>query len=135
MKNFDGATSKRMAKIKSKDSKIELMLRRRLHSLGYRYKIHYSDVPGKPDIAFTKQRLAIFIDSHFWHGYQFEKLKEKEFNNKDYWISKIKRNVDRDKIVNDKLRKEGWMVIRFWEHQLKENIDECINLIREKIKG
>ncbi len=126
---IDSKTSKRMSAIRSKNSMIELLLRKRLHALGFRYRVHHPDIIGKPDVVFTKKKVAIFIDSHFWHGYNFEDLKRKKFKNKDYWIKKIKKNMDRDYSVSKILKDQGWTVLRFWEHELKDDIDTCVENI------
>ena len=107
-----------------------MLLRKKLWSLGYRYRIHY-DIYGKPDIAFPKKKIAIFCDSEFWHGYDWAKQKEKFKNNKAYWFKKIEKNIDRDKKVNQKLTDEGWIVLRFWGKEIKKDLNKCI----EKIVG
>ncbi|MFA5075554.1 MAG: very short patch repair endonuclease [Candidatus Babeliales bacterium] len=124
-------THKRMAAIRSKNTGIELLLRKRLFSLGYRYRIHYNVVLGSPDIAFPAKKIAIFCDSNFWHGYKFDILKRKLNRNKRFWVNKISRNKKRDRAVTQGLREEGWLVFRFWEDQIKNNIEECI----KKFKG
>ena len=131
-----------MSSIKNKNSKMELLLRHKLFAKGYRYRVHYKKAQGRPDIVFPKQKLAIFCDSHFWHGYKFkQQLKKKLKVNTRYWINKIEKNIERDKIVNKTLRKDGWIVLRFWEHQISEELDKCIKEIErhilhpKKVKG
>lgn len=116
--------NQRMAAIKSKNSKIELTLRRALWSKGLRYYTHYN-VTGKPDIVFSKKKLAIFVDSHFWHGYDWKNLKKKLKN--EFWFNKISTNIKRDAKVNKVLKSEGWTVMRFWEHEIKDNLESCVN--------
>ena len=127
---MDSATAK---KIKSKNTKIELALRKELWKMGYRYRLHDKTVAGTPDIVFRKQKVAIFCDSEFWHGKKY--LEGQRFNkNADYWESKIKNNIERDKMVSETLKKEGWTVLRFWgEDIIKNNIDVVLKII-DKIK-
>ena len=135
MEKIDKTTSKRMTAIKSKNTKIELLLRKKLYALGFRYRVNYSKVLGKPDIVFSKQKGAVFVDSHFWHGYNFDLIEKKTFRNKPNWINKIRKNMVRDTYVTKTLESCGWTVIRLWEHQLKEDLDDCVKLIRKGIKG
>ena len=127
--------NKRMAAIKSKNSKMEIRLRKALWSRGYRYRIHDKKLLGKPDIVLKKYRLIIFCDSDFWHGYEFGNIKKKLRSNKDYWIKKIQRNIERDKYVTNKLKKQGWTVLRFWEHEINKDISKCIEKIEKVIKN
>lgn len=108
---------KNMQNIKSKDTSIELMLRKALWDEGYRYRKNYKVLPGKPDIALTKYKIAIFCDSEFFHGKDWEVLRARlnRSDKGDYWIRKIERNMARDREVEKKLQYLGWKVIRFWE--------------------
>ena len=126
---------KNMQHIHSKDTKIEVILRKALLQKGYRYRKNYKDIPGKPDIALTKYKIAIFCDGEFFHGKDWEVLKPRleKSNNGEYWISKISRNRERDDEINKKLLFEGWTVIRFWENEIKKNTDECVRVIEEAI--
>ena len=92
--------SRQMAKVKSKDGKDEVILRKLLWHNGVRYRTNYKKLPGKPDIAITKYKLAIFIDGEFWHGYEWEKHKPRIKRNRDYWIHKIEYNMKHDQEVN-----------------------------------
>ena len=107
---------KNMQNIKSKDTKIELALRKALWSKGYRYRKNYQKLPGKPDIVLTKYKIVIFCDSEFFHGKDWEVLKPRlqKAKNSDYWIKKISRNKERDIEIEKQLLFEGWTVIRFW---------------------
>ena len=135
MRETKEITYKRLSAVRSKNSKIELALRRKLFSLGYRYKIHYDKAFGKPDIAFVKKKIAIFCDSNFWHGYRFNQIKKRKLKtNRKYWENKIKKNKIRDGIVTKKLKQEGWKVLRFWEHQIINNIEFCIDKIQVHLK-
>lgn len=126
---------KTMQHIKSKDTSIEIKLRKALWKKGYRYRKNYKELPGRPDIVLTTQRIAIFCDSEFWHGKNWEILKPQliKGNNSDYWIKKIERNRERD-IENDKkLLFMDWTVIRFWGKDILTKTDECIKVIEETI--
>lgn len=124
-----------MKKLKSQDTSIELLLRKELWKRGYRYRKNYEALPGKPDIAITKYKIAIFCDGEFFHGKDWEvrKAKLEKGNNGAYWISKISRNRERDDEINKKLLFMGWTVIRFWGNDIKKNTDECIQVIEETI--
>ena len=115
-----------MSCIRSKNTKLELLLRKVLRSRGLRFRT-YAKLPGSPDIVFNKQKLAVFVDGDFWHGYQWKKLKPKLKN--DFWIKKISRNIERDKEVNTALNDMGWKVVRIWEHKLRKDIETCVNQI------
>lgn len=126
---------KNMQHIRSKDTSIEVILRKALWRKGYRYKKNCKDIPGKPDIALIKYKIAIFCDGEFFHGKDWEILKPRleKSNNGDYWVSKISRNRERDDEINKKLLFEGWTVIRFWGDDIKKNLDECVKVIEETI--
>lgn len=120
-----------MRKIKGSNTKPELFLRKALWKEGYRYRINVSKLPGKPDIVIKSQKLAIFIDGDFWHGYMWSEKKDKIQSNKEYWINKIEGNMSRDKKNNRSLQLLGYTVLRFWEWQIKKDLINCL----EKIKG
>ena len=126
---------KNMQHIKSKDTKIEVLLRKELWKRGYRYRKNYSKLPGKPDIVLTKYKIAIFCDSEFFHGKDWEVLKPRleKGNNSDYWLKKISRNRERDDEINKQLLFQGWTVIRFWGKDILKNLDECIKVVEETI--
>ena len=126
---------KNMQNTRNKDTKIEIILRKALWAKGYRYRKNYKDIPGKPDIALTKYKIAIFCDSEFFHGKDWEVLKPRleKSNNSDFWIGKISRNRERDDEINKSLLFMGWTVIRFWGNDIKKNTDECIRVIEETI--
>ena len=126
---------KNMKNIRSKDTKIELILRKALWNRGYRYRKNYDKLPGKPDIALTKYKIAIFCDSEFFHGKDWEMLKSRLENssNSSYWLDKISRNRERDEIVNKELLFLGWTVIRFWGKDVIKKTDDCIKVIEETI--
>lgn len=120
---------KNMVAVKNKDSNIELVLRKILWDNGYRYRKNYSKVYGKPDIVFIGKKVAVFCDSEFWHGYSWKENKDKIHSNKDFWIKKIERNMERDEEVNKKLENEGWTVLRFWGKEITKNLRECFEKI------
>lgn len=127
---------KTMSRIKSKDTGIEVKLRKALWHAGIRYRKNYSDLPGKPDIVLTKYRIAVFCDSEFFHGKDWEKVllpKIRKGNNSEYWENKIKRNMERDREVNKQLEALGWMVIRLWGKDIEKNTEGCIRAIEEAI--
>ncbi len=121
-----------MSHIRSKDTKIEVKLRTALWQAGIRYRKNYKALPGKPDIAITKYKIAVFCDSSFWHGYNFE-IKKKPVTNSDYWEKKIRRNIERDDEVNKQLRFMGWTVLRFWDKDIENAIDSCVQAVKEAI--
>lgn len=126
---------KNMQHIRSKDTKIEVILRKALWKRGYRYRKNYKMIPGSPDIALTKYRIAIFCDGEFFHGKDWEVLRPRleRGNNSEFWIKKISRNRERDEEINKKLLFMGWTVIRFWGNEIKKNTDECVKVIEEVI--
>lgn len=126
---------KNMQHIRSKDTGIEIKLRKTLWQKGYRYRKNDSRLPGKPDIVLTRYKIAIFCDSEFFHGKDWEVLKPRleKGSNSEYWIGKISRNRERDDEVNKRLLFEGWTVIRFWGRDIQKNIDECMKVIEETI--
>lgn len=126
---------KNMQRIKSKDTSIEVLLRKELWRSGYRYRKNYLKLPGTPDIAMIKYKIAIFCDSEFFHGKDWEILKPRleKGDNAEYWVKKISRNRERDEEVNKKLLFEGWTVIRFWGNDIKKNVGECVKVIEECI--
>lgn len=130
---------KNMQAIKSKDTSIELALRKALWHKGIRYRKNYKALPGKPDIAITKTKIAVFCDSDFWHGYDWENRSGKIKTNREYWIPKIERNMKRDCEVTVALKNAGWTVLRFWEFQIKKELDTCVETVcavnSEKRKG
>ena len=124
-----------MKYIHSKNTKIEVILRKALWNAGFRYRKNYEKLPGKPDIVLTKYKIAIFCDGEFFHGKDWEVLKPRleKSNNSEYWISKISRNRERDDEVNKQLLFLGWTVIRFWGKEIKKDTDECVKVIEERI--
>ena len=126
---------KNMQNIRSKNTSIELILRKELRKRHIGYRIHYKDLPGKPDIVLTKHRIVIFCDSEFFHGKNFNELKErlKNSNNSEYWITKISNNVDRDVDIDKRLNSLGWSVLHFWGRDIIKHPEQCIQVIEETI--
>lgn len=126
---------KNMQNIRSRDTRIELELRRALWKKGYRYRKNDKRLPGKPDIALTKYRIAIFCDSEFFHGKDWEILRPRleKTERGVYWTTKIERNRSRDEEVNKQLFFQGWTVIRFWGKDILKRTEECVQVIEEVI--
>ena len=125
-----------MKHIHSKDTEIEMILRKALWREGFRYRKNYKDLPGKPDIVLTKYKIAIFCDGEFFHGKDWdEKLKPKieKGNNPEFWIKKIEKNQQRDEEINRSLGFMGWTVIRFWGNDIKGNVEQCVKTVKEII--
>ena len=114
-----------MSKVKSKDTSIELLLRKELWKRGFRYRLQYP-LPGKPDLVFPKYKIAVFVDGCFWHGCPICN-KKMPSSNKEYWKRKIKRNIERDRRTDGELSNMGWRVIRVWEHQIKRDFENAVN--------
>ena len=123
-----------MKAVKSKDSEIERILRKELWSRGLRYRKNVKTVFGKPDIAFIRKKIAVFCDSEFWHGYAWEIYQEDFQSNQSFWIPKIERNMQRDIEVNNQLRSEGWIVLRFWGREIKKNTSACADIIEKAVR-
>lgn len=124
-----------MSRIKSKNTSIEKFIEGALCREGIKYKKNYNDAIGKPDFVILKEKVAIFCDSAFWHGYKKMSTKRHNFkSNKNFWIQKIKCNAKRDREVNKILQRDGWRVIRFWDFQIKESLDKCVEKIKQAIK-
>ena len=122
-----------MRAIRSKDTTIELAPRKALWQRGIRYRKNYKGLIGKPDIVITKYRIAVFCDSDFWHGYDWENKKSRIKSNQNYWIPKIERNMKRDREVTAALVEQGWIVLRFWEHTIRKELEECVDDIQEAV--
>lgn len=119
---------------KSTGTKPEILLAKMLFARGYRYKKNDKDVFGHPDLTFKKIKLAIFVDGEFWHGKDWEKRKKDHKTNKDFWIKKIERNIERDKEVNEELKKQGWIILRFWSKEIEKSLLSCILKIENEIR-
>lgn len=126
--------SRIMSKIKGKNTRPELLLRKALFKLGYRYGLNhrFKELNFKPDLVMVSRRICIFIDGCFWHG--CPKCYKEPKSNKKYWLPKIRRNIERDWEQNRYLKKSGWSIIRVWEHKLVKNSQKTIKEISKKIR-
>ena len=111
------------------------MLRKELWSRGLRYRKNVNSIYGKPDIAFIGKKVAVFCDSEFWHGYNWEVRKNDFKSHQEFWIPKIERNMERDKEVTAELERQGWTVLRFWGRDIKKNLQECADIIEKAVRA
>ena len=123
-----------MRQVKNKDSKIELKLRKELWNRGIRYRKNVRKIYGNPDLAFVGLKIAVFCDSEFWHGYDWENRKRDFKSNQEFWIPKIERNMERDLEVNKRLKDDGWIVLRFWGKEIEKNTAMCAEKIAKAIE-
>ncbi len=123
-----------MKRVKNKDSAIELILRKALWERGLRYRKNVTGIVGIPDIVFLNKKVAVFCDSEFWHGYNWEERKKDFKSNQEFWIPKIEKNMERDLEVNKELKKQGWTVLRFWGKEIKKNPGLCVDIIERAVK-
>ncbi len=124
-----------MQAVKNKDSKIEIALRKELWSRGLRYQKNVTSIFGKPDLVFKGKKVAVFCDSEFWHGYNWEERKKDFKSHQEFWIPKIERNMERDKEVTEELQKQGWTVLRFWGKEIRKNAGGCADIIEKAVRG
>ena len=125
--------SRNMSQIKSTDTKIELAFRKALWQSGIRYRKNYRALPGKPDIAITKHKIAIFCDGEFWHGKDWNSAKGKLKTRREFWLNKIECNIKRDTGNDRQLEMLGWTVLRFWGIDIKKNLDLCVADVKDAI--
>ncbi len=123
-----------MRMVKNKDSDIEQLLRKELWKRGIRYRKNVRKIYGNPDIVFIGLKIAVFCDSEFWHGYDWENRKKDFKSNQEFWIPKIERNMERDREVSEKLISDGWMVLRFWGKEIKKETCRCADIVENAIK-
>lgn len=119
-----------------KDTSAELLLRSELWKCGLRYRLHVRSLPGKPDIVLKRQQVAVFVDGDFWHGRNWKKRKYKleHGTNSNYWVKKIKYNIDRDQLVDKELKQRGWLVIRLWENDIRNNLKQSVGKVLLSLK-
>ncbi len=134
MKKTKEQISFNMKQVKNKDSCIEILLRQALRKRGIIYRKNVQRIFGNPDLAFIGLKIAVFCDSEFWHGYDWENRKNDFKSNQDFWIPKIERNMQRDLEVTHELEKEGWIVLRFWGKEIKKDADGCAAVIQKTIE-
>jgi DNA mismatch endonuclease (patch repair protein) len=134
-------TSETASRIKqrnrSRDTKAEVLLRKELWRGGLRYRLHVSDLPGKPDIVFRRARVVVFCDGDFWHGRRWQQRREKLARgaNALYWTAKIAANVARDRRNTRALQRAGWTVVRLWETDILRDVDWAVGLVKESVGG
>ena len=119
-----------MSRNKGKDTGPETRVRSELHRRGFRFRKHLKELPGKPDIVFTRAKVAVFVDGDFWHGFEFSTWKHKV---SDFWKTKISKTIERDKKNHSRLRDMGWTVIRVWEHDLEQDFEAHIQRIASTV--
>lgn len=124
-----------MKAVKNKDSQIELLLRKELWARGLRYRKNVNRIVGKPDIAFLGKKIAVFCDSEFWHGHNWDERKKDFKSHQEFWIPKIERNMERDIEVTRFLESEGWTVLRFWGKDIKKHLQECADKIERVVRA
>lgn len=132
-----------MSAVRSRDTGPELRLRRALHARGCRFRVEYRKIPGRPDIAFPSQRVAVFVDGDFWHGNVakargFSEVAEDaepygRWANSDFWSQKIGQNVARDRRVDEELKELGWAVIRLWESELNADLESHVRRVMKSL--
>ena len=139
MPNTKEQISKNMKSNKSKDTKPELLLRKELWRRGLRYRKNYKKLYGKPDIVFLGAKIAVFVDGKMWHGYDWENQKNDFKSRRDYWIPKIERNIEHDYEVTQELIALDWLVMRFWDFEVRKNLQDCADKIQRahntRLKG
>ncbi|MGK7345039.1 MAG: very short patch repair endonuclease [Candidatus Nitrospinota bacterium M3_3B_026] len=121
-----------MSRIKGKDTGLEVRVRSALHRRGLRFRKHVKELPGKPDIVFSKARVAVFVDGDFWHGYRFPMWKNSLSH---FWRKKIQTNRERDQRNFRLLRSRDWRVIRLWQHQVESDLESCIDAIAAAVSN
>jgi DNA mismatch endonuclease Vsr len=127
--------SKNMRAIRASNTKIEVLLGKALWARGLRYRRNNKKVIGKPDFTFARYKLAIFCDSEFFHGKDWNKLQKQLGNNREFWVKKIEGNIKRDSFVNEKLTRQGWSVLRFWGNDIKKNVQGCVQKIEMTLES
>lgn len=121
-----------MARVRSKDTDIEVAVRSALHRQGLRFRKHVKELPGSPDVVFPRAKVAVFIDGDFWHGYEFVKWKHRL---SPYWQGKIQQNIERDERNFRALRKAGWCVLRVWKHEVKRELEQVVERIKRAVEA
>lgn len=133
MKKTKLQISYNMSRVKASGSRIEKKIAVELRRQKIKFRRHQRQIEGNPDFVLTEQKVVIFCDSHFWHGYNWKKRRADHKSNKKFWFEKIERNMERDREVNKILKAQGWKVFRFWEHQILKSSEKCIGKVRHLI--
>lgn len=123
-----------MRRVKSKDTAPEVALRRACHAAGLRYRKHRKDLPGTPDFAFARARVAVFVDGDFWHGRLWFDGGKAPNSNRDLWVAKFERNRERDRRVDAELLAIGWLPLRVWESDVASRLPACVRLVRAAVR-
>jgi len=126
--------SRNMSAIKSKNTKPEIKVRKVLHSMGYRFRLHSKDLPGSPDIVLPKYKTVIFVHGCFWHRHQNCKYASTPKTRKEFWNKKFNENINRDKINQENLSSKGWKIIIVWECEIKDKDFDLNRLFKNEIK-
>lgn len=121
-----------MSQVRGKNTSLEMLVRSALHVRGYRFRKHVKHLPGKPDIVFPTEKVAVFVDGDFWHGWRFPAWKA---GLSEFWQDKIHKNRERDRRNSQKLRRSGWLVLRVWGHQVADDLDGVIHTITSAVIG
>ena len=134
-KSYDATpkTRKRMSKVKLKGGRAETLLAKELWQKGYRYRKNDKRLPGSPEVAILKHRIAVFVDGEFWHGKDWSTRKERLKRNREYWIEKIEENIARDQCNDKRLLQLGWTVVHFWEKDVLRRLQDCVDQIDELV--
>jgi DNA mismatch endonuclease (patch repair protein) len=135
MPNIKEQITRNMKSNKSKDTKPELLLRKELWRRGLRYRKNCKAVIGKPDIVFLGVQIAVFVDGKMWHGYDWERQRNDFKSNREYWISKIEQNMERDYDVTQQLIELDWAVIRFWDFEIKKDVSGCADKVEQAYRN
>jgi len=130
----DAQRSQTMKNIRGFNTKPEIIFRKALWHMGFRYRTNDKGLPGSPDIVLGKYKLVIFIDGEFWHGFNWVEKKKKIKANRGFWIPKIERNVQRDNENNESLINMGWVVFRFWQDEIRKDLPGCLNKVLNHIR-
>jgi DNA mismatch endonuclease, patch repair protein len=134
--NVDAATrSAIMARVRSSNTTPELVVRRALHAAGFRFRLHRKDLPGKPDLTLPRYKTAVFVHGCFWHGHGCKRGRRVPATNRDYWVAKIGRNVERDRSNMDTLRQLGWTPVVIWECRIAEGVAKLIEQLASPVPG
>lgn len=120
-----------MSRVRNKDTKPESTLRSALHRRGCRFRKNVSALPGRPDVVFTRVRLAVFVDGDFWHGYRYQTWRD---SLPSFWREKIGETIARDKAIEVRLRDSGWCVLRLWEHEVEEDLESCVSRVVARLR-
>lgn len=115
-----------MSRVRNKDTDIEQALRSELHRRGLRFRKHVRGLPGRPDVVFSRARVAVFVDGDFWHGYDLDSWRD---TLSEFWREKIDGNVARDRRNAEALAALGWQVVRLWKHEVKQDLDGCADRV------